>query len=75
MVCFEIEIAENNLPRDFGVRVIGVGLTFPGDLMKFFVASRGKRTIGVTRAGCTGLICRIHHGDGFSIKNPGTRPG
>ena len=74
--CFDIEIAENNLRQNFDERVIGVGVTFTGDLMKLFVSPGGKWTIGVVPAGRGVTICTLHHGNGFSTeKNPGTRPG
>ena len=74
--CFDIEIAENNLRRDFDEHVIGFGVTFTGDLMKLFVSPGGKWTIGVVPAGREGMLCPLQHGDGFSTeKNPGTRPG
>ena len=74
--CFDIEIAENNLRQNFDERVIGVGVTFTGDLMKLFVSPGGKWTIGVVPAGREGMLCPLQHGDGFSTeKNPGTKPG
>lgn len=74
--CFDIEIAENNLRRDFDEHVIGFGVTFTGDLMKLFVSPGGKWTIGVVPAGREGMLCPLQHGDGFSTeKNPGTKPG
>ena len=71
--CFDIELAENRLRQDFGERVIGVGVTFTGDLMKLFVSPRGKLTIGVVLAGREGMICTLHHGDGFSTKKTPAR--
>lgn len=44
--------------------------------MKLFVAPGGKWTIGVIPADRGGMICTLHHGDGFRTeKNPGTKPG
>ena len=46
------------------------GVNFNGDLMKLFVSPGGKWTIGVVPAGREGMICTLHHGDGFSAEKP-----
>ena len=74
--CFDLKIAEQSLSNNFDERLIGVGVTFNGDLMKLFVSSGGRWTIGVVPAGRDGLLCPVSHGDGFrSEKSPGTKPG
>ena len=74
--CFDLKIAEKSLSNNFDERLIGVGVTFNGDLMKLFVSSGGRWTIGVVPAGRDGLLCPVSHGDGFRPeKSPGTKPG
>ena len=71
--CFDIKLTEDTLYQDHDESVIGIGATFSGDLMKFFVSPGGRWTIGIVPSGRNGMLCPISYGDGFQIKKPPTQ--
>ena len=68
--CFDIKLTEETLYQDHDESVIGIGATFSGDLMKFFVSPGGRWTIGIVPSGRDAMICPISHGDGFTRTPP-----
>ena len=74
MPCFDLEIAENTLREHHNERVVGVGITFDGNLMKFYVSPNGRWTIGVVPASRDGLFCILQMGDQLQEVKPPQAP-